>query len=166
MKTKHSTSVVLKNRSESSPNSSSYASTSPPESFELPEAAFVFGFPVIKYCVDQGAQFAFFRQYVYAATGPSKTDLNWIVPVYDNSKPDGALSDITAALGLLAISRGNEDFSLQAVASRKYSLALKKLQYALASATLAKSDETLTTVILLALHEVSTRRIYWSRSSR
>lgn len=119
-----------------------------------PESTLINSFPTASFCLDQGAQFTFFNQYIYAGTGPSKTELNWLVPTYQAAKPDGTLSEIVAALGLLALAKGQEDRSIELIAAKKYTSALRKTHSCLKSVSLAKSDETLATVVLLALHEV------------
>lgn len=103
---------------------------------------------------DLGAHTVFFRQYVHAATGPSKTEMNWVIPIFGQAKSSGPLSDIVAALGLVALVGAGSDPSIRRLAAQKYSSSLKKTHLALRDDVEAKSDETMATIILLALHEV------------
>jgi len=97
----------------------------------------------------------FFAEYSNAALGVIKTELHFVSAVYKSARSDGMLTDIVASLGILALARKSQDRSLLLAADSKYSGALKQTQSALANMATAKSDETLATISLLALHEVS-----------
>jgi len=69
------------------------------------------------------------------------------------------LIDVISALGMLFLERQTKDRSVKLAAAQHYSRALRKTQAALNCPERAKSDEMLTTVSLLALHDVSVAHV-------
>jgi len=111
-------------------------------------------FPEPVFILEATAHSVFFAQYVRISTGRCKTDYEFVSPVYSGKNADGMLADIISALGMLFLERQTKDRSVKLAAAQYYSRALRKTQAALGSPERAKSDEMLTTVSLLALHDV------------
>lgn len=97
----------------------------------------------------------FFAQYVNITSGHNKTEFDFVKTVYAGASADEMLADIIAALGMLFLARKNGDQSVKLAATHKYARALGLTQAALEDAERVKSDETIATVSLLALHEVN-----------
>lgn len=100
------------------------------------------------------AECVFFAQYVNIGAGFTKTDFGYVSPMYANATTDGMLADIVLALGMLALAKKVKDRAVMLAAAQRYTRALRQTQAALDDSKRVTSDETLTTVSLLALHEV------------
>ncbi|EMD00451.1 hypothetical protein BAUCODRAFT_20551 [Baudoinia panamericana UAMH 10762] len=110
-------------------------------------------FPQPKYLLRNAATSAFFAEYVSICQGPVKTDFDFVLSVYDKSKPHGMLSNAVAALGTLVVAKRNSDPTIWTAAAVEHACTLKQIRSSLEDAVVAIRDETLATVSLLALHE-------------
>jgi len=103
------------------------------------------------------AKRTFFAQYIYISPAePTKTDFEWILPMYASVSQDGLLSDIVSTLGMLALAQSHKDPSIRLASRQRYTRVLNRTMAALEDNKNVRSDETLATVSLLALHEVMT----------
>ena len=114
-------------------------------------------FPRPSYVLECVAKRTFFAQYIYISPAePTKTDFEWILPMYASVSQDGLLSDIVSTLGMLALAQSHKDPSIRLASRQRYTRVLNRTMAALEDNKNVRSDETLATVSLLALHEVMT----------
>ena len=81
-------------------------------------------------------------------------DFDFITPLWGHARADHLLSNMVAALGAVFLASRSKDRNLIMRAGQKYSRVLQKSTAALCNVEIAKSDEMLATVWLLALYEV------------
>lgn len=81
--------------------------------------------------------------------------LEYLGPVYSGASPNSPLHDATHAVALSTFGRHPDRGALLREARMKYGRALHKVNGALKDPTKAKSDETLLTILLFSLYEVS-----------
>ncbi|PIA93976.1 hypothetical protein CB0940_04437 [Cercospora beticola] len=96
----------------------------------------------------------FFDRYISVWLRHTKNELDFVAPLYGQAKTDSMLSNIVTALGLASLPTREEKRSFRVLAGEKYSEALRQTQRSLRYPTLAQRDETVATVILLALYEL------------
>lgn len=114
-------------------------------------------FPNSEFWIEGNAKAVFFDQYVNVSSRNSavKTDLGFVPYIYGDTATNGMLESVVSALGLAFLQqRDPSDQALQHFAIRRYFSALRLTSRALQDQTLAKSDEALATVLLLAVHEL------------
>lgn len=108
--------------------------------------------------VDSLAESIFFDQYVFGHddSPANYSDIEFIPTVYGQATRHGMLVEVIHALGLGVLAHARHE-TLAAVASRKkYASALRLTNAALSDPDQATTDETITTVMLLAQYEVCT----------
>ena len=96
----------------------------------------------------------FFDQYISVWLKHTKNELDFVAPLYGQAKADSMLSNIVTALGLASLPTQQEKRFFRVLAGEKYSKALRQTQKSLQNPTLARRDETVATVVLLALYEL------------
>lgn len=96
----------------------------------------------------------FFREFSNEASGYVKTHFDFISQTHDTAPPDGMLIDMVASMGILTLSHKHCDPTLRQRADTIYARALHRSSRALDNNQMAKSDEMLSTVWLLTIHEV------------
>jgi hypothetical protein len=81
--------------------------------------------------------------------------LDYLPALYRRSPPGSILADAVIALGLVGIANANRDSALLSKAILKYSATARAVSARLEKVDLAKRDDTLISVLLLGLFEVS-----------
>ena len=87
-------------------------------------------------------------------TETSRGFLTFVIPLIKNEPPDTQLSTSFAAVALAAFGNRPSSRALLPIAGGYYSKALKRINAALKDPITAKSDQTITSVLLLGLFEV------------
>ena len=95
----------------------------------------------------------FFNDYVVDRSVISSGLFAYIPDIYAKSPTGSALSKTISAVGLASFSNDKRDPQILKAAAGKYAAALRSIYAALADPIHARYDETLMTVLLLALYE-------------
>ena len=103
--------------------------------------------------VDQAASFFFFT-YDSKEAESLKSIFKYLPSLYVGCQ-DSAFSSIITALGLAGLSRHRNIPHMMSIATVKYETALRQIREDLQDPAAAKADETLVSVILLGLYEVT-----------
>jgi hypothetical protein len=101
--------------------------------------------------VDEQAACFFFQNYVLE---DFKGFYSYLPGMCNDLPAGSALSEIITSLGLAGIANSKTDMQLMISANVKYTSALHTISVALRDAEEAKTDQTLTAVMLLGLYEV------------
>lgn len=103
---------------------------------------------------DQATAF-FFRNYVLKEEKYHSGNFQYLTEVYGRQEVGECLSDSVVALGMVGLSNFWKASSIMSTATAKYNSALRLVSSRLRDVDEAKSDQTLITVMLLGLYEVS-----------
>lgn len=86
---------------------------------------------------------------------------NWVKLVPGLHKPEHSLEDAFSALVMARLGRINDDLSLTHSSFRLHSKSISALQSAIRDKSRMLNDETVATVMLLGLYEVSEGELHW-----
>jgi hypothetical protein len=117
---------------------------------------------------DQATSFVF-ANYVSEdnESASSRGLLDYLPALYRRAPPEGILADAVIALGLVGIANANRDSTLLSKAILKYGATAQVISARLENVELAKRDDTLISVLLLGLFEVSLMSVVpdWGRGA-
>lgn len=100
---------------------------------------------------DEHATFFFFKNYVLE----DNSNFQYLFDTYEKESVRPALTDSITALGMAGLASFYKAPGIMTCAQQKYNSALRRLSSSLADTKEAKADQTLITVIMLSLYEVS-----------
>lgn len=109
----------------------------------------------VTWSIELQAPCYFFANYVVEDTSNSKGYLNYLPSLCESEATNGFLRGTVTSLGLVGLAMRRRDLSVMNSARTKYASALSQLNVALTRKDGAFTDQALTTVFLLGLHEVS-----------
>ena len=96
----------------------------------------------------------FHRRYLLHEPGSWSIDLDFLPDIYRQASPRGMLTDIIAALGLIASPNAKHDQRFVTASLEKYTSAIHLTNEAISDPVRAASDEVLVTVMLITFFEV------------
>ena len=99
----------------------------------------------------------FSTQYACIGTAGAKTDFDFVLEVYGSLGTESMLADVMAAIGFLVLEKQTGNHFLGTTALEQYAKAVAKLRKVVSGEENALSDQTVSTISLLALHEVGFR---------
>ena len=114
---------------------------------------------------EQEAICAFFLDFVHLPRNPDSVQghLHHLLPLYANTGPESPLSLATSAVALVLSGSSPTRRADQQLARQKFGKALQKTSVAIQNPAESKRDETLMSVLLLGLYEVSCSMIFSSQ---
>ena len=114
--------------------------------------------------IESQAMCYFFRNYVCEESRPSTGYFDYLPSIIGNNVAVGsALIDAVISLGMVGLSNAKHASEIMIPAKERYSLALQATNSSLRDEEHAKADQTLITVMLLGLYEVSSATKQCSR---
>ena len=106
--------------------------------------------------IESQAMCYFFQNYVSEGSQPSKGYFNYLSSIFSsNNEVGSSLVDAVVSLGMVGLSNTKHASQIMIPAKERYNLALQATNSALGHEEDAKADQTLITVMLLGLYEVS-----------
>lgn len=107
----------------------------------------------------------FMHNFISVDSERTRGDFDYFQGLSNTGNPlDAALNDVVVSLGMLGIGRMKSGSGLNVMARMKYCSALHSIQEALQDADRARNDQTLITVLLLSIYEVSAGIEHFRRS--
>ena len=106
--------------------------------------------------IEAQAMCYFFQNYVSQSPQPSKGYFDYLSCIFSsNGAVESSLVDAVVSLGMVGLSNTKHASEIMIPAKERYTLALQATNSALGDEKGAKADQTLITVMLLGLYEVS-----------